>query len=79
MQLKLDSFSDGISGLDFGGSRLLVGSWDSHVYLYETNNNKRLLVLKQRAAILDCKFLKDKIVAGGLSKSLSMFTSLMQI
>jgi hypothetical protein len=73
MAVKIETAADGISNLEFKDNLLLSSSWDSKLILYDTINNQTLSTINQRGAILDCKFLSNSIVSGGLDRNLKMY------
>ena len=61
--------SDAISGLDFSPRsppKLLVSSWDKHIYLYDVAEQTRLAAVEFDAALLDTCFGEDDNEAFGV-------------
>lgn len=69
-----DAPRDGVSQVSFApgdaASLLLAGSWDSHLYLYDADANKRLARVPMDAALLAVAWGKDArtAYAGGLQR-----------
>lgn len=74
-----NSPSDGITRVTYHKSEnlLLASSWDSNLYLYNTDDNKLLHQVPSPASLLDCAFYtsKESLLSVGLDRNVTLYNT----